>query len=85
MGVLIGCLGPALIIYVWAQDLAQLRHRGTVAVRLLGTLAGLAIATAGYTFPVMRYIDRSFASEGQATKTQLNATRSWDACSWGHA
>ena len=72
VGVLIGCLGPALIIYVWAQDWQTLGTGGTVAVRLIGTLIGLGIATAGYTFPVLRYINRSFAAEGEASKTTLD-------------
>lgn len=73
IGVLIGCLGPALILFVWATDW----HRGdqgyittnaqadTIVIRLVGTLAGLAIATAGFTFPVLRYIQRSCASEAE--------------------
>ncbi len=72
LGVLVGCLGPALILYVWAirWDLAEeglitsTPAGNSVIIRLVGTLTGLAIATAGFTFPVLRYIQRSCESEG---------------------
>ncbi len=60
------------MIYVWANDWESWGRSGTITVRLLGTLLGLAIATAGYVFPVMRYIDRSFASDGQVASSQLS-------------
>jgi len=57
LGVLIGSMGPAFIIYVWANDLPLI-------VRLLGTLAGLAVATIGYVYPVMQYLKRNYANHG---------------------
>ena len=57
LGVLVGASGPALIIFVWASDLS-------IAMRLLGSLVGLVVATCGYVFPVMQYLKRSFASSG---------------------
>lgn len=57
LGVLVGAAGPALIIYVWANDLPML-------VRLAGSLIGLVVATVGYVFPVMQYLKRSFATSG---------------------
>ena len=66
-GVLIGASGPALIIYVWANDMS-------LATRLAGSLVGLVVATVGYVFPVMQYLKRSFASsgaEGDAWKPTL--------------
>ncbi len=72
VGVLIGCLGPALIIYVWAENWQNWGNGGMIAVRVLGTLTGLAIATLGYTFPVVRYLQRSFATEERAGGTKLD-------------
>lgn len=51
LGVLVGAMGPVLIMYLWAVDHAM-------PMRIIGTLAGLAIATAGYTYPVIRYLQR---------------------------
>jgi MFS transporter, SHS family, sialic acid transporter len=57
LGVLIGVLGPAMIVYVWAFP-----H--TTPVRVVATLAGLAIATGGYTYPVIRFFQRLEAAGG---------------------
>jgi hypothetical protein len=59
LGVFIGAAGPAVIIYVWANDV-------DLSVRILGTLMGLTVATAGYVFPVMQYLKRTFALGGIA-------------------
>jgi len=65
LGVLIGVLGPALIVYVWAMP-----H--STPVRLVATIAGLAIATAGYTYPVIRYFQRhQLASGGEDWRPTL--------------
>jgi MFS family permease len=50
-GVLVGVLGSLGIICLWAVDLA-------LAVQILGTVIGLVVVTAGYTFPVIRYLQR---------------------------
>jgi len=52
LGVLVGALGPMLIVYVWASEFSTL-------IRAAGTLTGLVIAVLGYTYPVMRYLQRS--------------------------
>jgi MFS transporter, SHS family, sialic acid transporter len=52
LGVVVGCLGPGLIIWVWSHDTS-------VLMRLGATLLGLAIATVGFTYPVMQYVSRS--------------------------
>ena len=57
LGVLIGALGPALIIYLWAVP-------NPTAVRIGGTLLGLLVATLGYTYPVFRYLQRFGAAAG---------------------
>jgi SHS family sialic acid transporter-like MFS transporter len=50
-GVLVGAAGSLAIIFLWATDLP-------LAVQIAGTVAGLLIVTAGYTFPVIRYLQR---------------------------
>lgn len=57
LGVLVGACGPALIIFVWASE-------QSMAVRLLGSLIGIVVATTGYVFPVMQYLKRSYSSSG---------------------
>ncbi len=57
LGVVIGCLGPALIIYVWTgKDHAWWE-------RAAGTPIGLVIATLGFSYPVVRYLQRQMANE----------------------
>ena len=51
IGVLIGAAGPMLIVYLWTAP-----HNTTL--RILGTVAGLAIALVGYTYPVIQYLKR---------------------------
>ena len=71
LGVLVGVSGPALVVYLWAWDgPAWLPH--TRLVRIVGTLLGLAIATAGYTFPVLRYFQRQAAAGGSGRWAQTD-------------
>ncbi|HKI31463.1 MAG TPA: MFS transporter [Gemmataceae bacterium] len=57
LGVVIGALGPALMVYLWAWDGPEwLRH--TLPVRLVGSVLGLTAATVGYTYPLVRYLQR---------------------------
>jgi MFS transporter, SHS family, sialic acid transporter len=57
LGVLVGGLGPALMVYLWAwEGPPWLRH--TLPVRLAGSLLGLVVVAAGYTYPVVRYLQR---------------------------
>lgn len=69
-GVLIGLIGPVLIIVVWAYDWPWLPLTG----RILATLIGLAIAIVGYTFPVVQFMKRSTASAGAAASADLSGT-----------
>jgi MFS family permease len=62
-GVAIGIGGALFIIYLWAEEFGM-------GVRMAGTILGLAIVTAGFTFPVIRYLQRS---QGQST----DAGQSW--------
>jgi MFS family permease len=52
LGVVIGALGACAIIFVWAADAGWL-------VRVPVTVLGLLVATGGYTYPVIRYLQRS--------------------------
>ncbi len=62
LGVVLGCLGPALIIYVWmpAHEIWE---------RALVTPVGLVIATIGFSFPVVRYLQRQLVNEGASSMT----------------
>jgi MFS family permease len=62
LGVVIGALGPALMIYLWAWDEPAALH--TLPVRLAGSGLGLLVAAAGYTYPVIRYLQRQARSSG---------------------
>ena len=57
---LVGAIGPGLIVWVWADD------RVGVAWRVIGTALGLCIATVGYIFPVLRFLQRTFAGSSAA-------------------
>jgi MFS family permease len=52
VGVVVGAGGACLIIYVWAAASDWL-------VRVPATVLGLVLATAGYLYPVVRYLQRS--------------------------
>ncbi|HXT57238.1 MAG TPA: MFS transporter [Pirellulales bacterium] len=53
LGVVFGALGPCAIIYVWADEEASM------PLRLGVTAIGLIAATVGYTYPVIRYLQRA--------------------------
>src|SRR5207253_3163522 len=60
LGVVLGALGPALMVYLWAwEGPPWLPH--TLPVRVVGSLLGLAVATVGYTYPMVRYLQRQAA------------------------
>ncbi|HEX5445302.1 MAG TPA: MFS transporter, partial [Pirellulales bacterium] len=65
LGVLLGSIGPALIIFVWAEP------RGLL-LPLAATLLGVAIAVVGYSYPVVRYLQR----EGREAERSASAFRS---------
>jgi len=73
LGVLIGALGPAIIIFVWIPSTmwSWAVTWGTPA-RLLASAAGLAIATIGYTYPVIRYLQRHSAGSGDVSHDWRN-------------
>jgi MFS family permease len=70
LGVLFGVFGPVLIVYLWAWNGPEWFPH-TLAVRLLGSILGLVVAAVGYTYPLIRYLQR----EGQTA----DAEHSWQA------
>jgi MFS family permease len=55
LGVAVGALAACWIIYVWAT-------KSLWPMRLFATVFGLLVATAGYMYPVVRYLQRSGSS-----------------------
>src|SRR5438105_2993576 len=53
LGVLIGSIAACGIVFVWAD-----RHLA-LPLQIVATLAGLAIVTSGYTYPVIHYLKRA--------------------------
>lgn len=64
LGVLVGAVGPSVIVYVWSRNPSALDPESFLASNLNLTrwgsiVFGLAIATLGYLFPVWRFVQRS--------------------------
>jgi MFS family permease len=67
LGVLVGCLGPFSIVYVWAtEETAGIEH--SVGMRVAVTLLGLAVAAVGFLYPVVRYLGRLNRASGDPTE-----------------
>jgi MFS family permease len=65
LGVLFGLLGCFLIVYLWAWTGPDwLEH--TLPVRICGSLLGLLVALFGYTFPLVRYLQRQTNADRNA-------------------
>ena len=71
LGVLVGVLGPAIMVYVYASS-STLGIQHSFLLRAVVTIAGLAIAIVGYLYPVRRYIGRQNASG--ATQSETSST-----------
>jgi MFS family permease len=63
LGVLVGLAGPALIVLVWAWPVQERSTQWTI-LQIVATLIGLAIATVGYTYPVVRFFQRQQQAGG---------------------
>jgi MFS transporter, SHS family, sialic acid transporter len=61
LGVLIGLAGPAMIICIWAWQ-PEKPPPFFLGIQIAVTLLGLVIATAGYTYPVIRFLQRQSAA-----------------------
>lgn len=55
IGVLIGAVGPGVIVWVWADA------RIGLTIKAVGTIGGLIIAIVGYIYPVLRFLQRTYA------------------------
>jgi MFS family permease len=65
IGVLIGMLGPALMVYLYAFDATgEIKH--TLSLRLIATVGGLLLALVGYLYPVYQYQKRASLAKDQA-------------------
>lgn len=63
LGVLLGALGPALMVYAYASQ-------QSLAFCVVATILGVAIAVIGYTYPVVRYLGRLKHSQGSSSNTE---------------
>lgn len=70
LGILIGALGPALILFVCANQFNW-------QVRLIGSLVGVLIATVGYVFPVVQYLRRQALSLGNVQLPAGVTVQTW--------
>jgi MFS family permease len=59
VAVLIGSVGACGIVAVWSPGWT---FHWPIAVQILGTIVGLIVVTAGYTYPVIVYLQRSRAA-----------------------
>ena len=74
LGVLFGAIGPVLIVYVWLPE-ALAFSKTSATMRIVGTIVGLAIAVVGYTYPVLRYLQRSILQHAEGARTPWPTVR----------
>jgi MFS family permease len=68
LGVCVGAGGAVAMIYLWAQEFGPV-------TRLTGSAVALAVVTAGYLYPVFRYLQRSV--EGVAPRPDVRGGAAW--------
>lgn len=73
--VVAGVIGPAMIIVLWAWPYSEINAFWLVPARILGTIFGLAIAVAGYSYPALKYCQRLEAASGRVGITRLTIGR----------
>ena len=61
LGVAVGIIGPIMIVYLWAPRASGELPFSTL-IRVVGTSLGLVIVALGYTYPVLRYLQRQTSS-----------------------
>jgi MFS family permease len=71
LGVLVGSMAACGIVFLWA------RPDFSLPVQMIGTLAGLAVVTAGYIYPVALYLRR--ASQAGGTLANAGSSEGWRA------
>ena len=69
IGVMIGCLGALLIIFMWSPSGPGGWAAGVV------TVLGLAVALVGYLYPVKRYLERSMAAGTMTAEGKQKITK----------
>jgi MFS family permease len=74
LGVVLGLAGPALIVYLWAPRGAD-ANPFTLAQQVIGTLIGLAIVTVGFSYPLVRYLQRQAKSGASQQRWQPTLRR----------
>lgn len=62
LGVFVGALGPALMVYAYAFS----DH--SIAFKVIATVIGVTVAALGYTYPVIRYLSRLRQSQGAGSQ-----------------
>ena len=66
LGVLVGACGALLVVYLWKDKSrpfeASLGSTGGLIVQIAGSAFGLGVSVLGYTYPVLRYLQRSALS-----------------------
>ena len=73
LAVLAGALGPACVVYLYGWDqTGSFVH--TTPIRIVATVVGVLIAIVGYTFPVVRYLQRYRAAHPQASQGLFGST-----------
>lgn len=73
--VVAGVVGPAMIIVLWAWPITDANTNWIWPARVLGTIFGLAIAIAGYSYPALKYCQRYEAATGRVGITRLTIGR----------
>jgi MFS family permease len=68
LGVVVGAAGAGTIIYLWAADLSWAPEPAWVT-RVGGSAVALTVATLGYVYPVMRYLQRVSAHDAEPAET----------------
>jgi MFS family permease len=73
--VVAGVAGPALIIILWAWPQSADNAAWLWPARIVGTLVGLAVAVAGFSYPALKYCQRLEAASGRAGLTRTTISR----------
>lgn len=64
LGVVGGCAGALLIVYVWSREMST-------GIRIVASAAGLVVALAGYIYPVYQFLQRSQAASSGPSEMRL--------------
>jgi MFS transporter, SHS family, sialic acid transporter len=64
LAVLVGTAGPLVMIFLWLPD-----GSFSLATRIAGSVIGVALAVAGFIFPVFRYLARASTQGGAGALT----------------